>query len=66
MDTNGYPLIWTNFNNQEDGRDHAKIKVNSEPPGYGYTGVQAATAYLKIMMVYKKTLDQSLQFSGGF
>ena len=33
LDTNGYPLIWTNFNNQEDGKDHAKIKVESEPPG---------------------------------
>ena len=33
LDTNGNPLTWTNFNNQEDGKDHAKIKVASEPPG---------------------------------
>ena len=33
MDTNGYPLTWTNFNNQEEWKDHAKIKVISDPKG---------------------------------
>ena len=33
LDTNGYPLTYVNFNNQEELKDYAKIKVTSEPPG---------------------------------
>ena len=66
MDTDGNPLTWTNFNNQEEWKDYAKIKVTSDPKGkWKYSSGDDTLATLCIRAITPNIPDGYLSTSWG-